>query len=140
MRPSRHMLTGEFVLSCFAFAYALNAIMPDSYLHHLLSQREGLRGVCAWLLIMGIPALWLAVIDFWEFVEPTEFCSARLRACLLVYQGAAWLYSLHLMLVLGHAVSLLFLHSGLGAVSCAWFHWENRRVQRERQRATCSAN
>lgn len=131
MRPSRQMLTGEFILSLFAMGYAFSAALANSPLHTVLLQREGLRGVMAWLLIMGIPACWLALLDFYEWLLPTTNGCAYARSLLLIYQGAAWAYAMHLMLVIGRPISLLFMHALIGVSACAWFHIENRRVCRE---------
>lgn len=130
LRPSRHMLTGELVLSLFALGYALSALIPR-HIQSLILEHEGFEGLHVWVTFMGVSSALLVWTTYKELISPTMNCSSTLRCRLLLLQGLSWAYTSYLMVIGGHVLSIVTFHSIPAMLLCTWFYLDNRRVRRE---------
>ena len=150
MKPSRGMIPAEVVVSLFALSYAwLGGIAwpgEPGALFRLIYAKEGALGNVVWAFGLGLPAAFLVFFSLhewwcWQRCRWTVFqhdFSATLRGRLVLCEGLAWAYMLHVLALSDKKLALLALHAGIGVVVCAWSYWENRRVRREIRYATIS--
>lgn len=130
LRSSRQLLSGELIVSLFGLGYALAACFPGPIQGFIL-RKEGYEGLYTWVVLMGIPALamiWVVVREMWF---PSDSNLACLRGKLILFQGLGWIYSLHILLIIGRPFSIISLHSMTAIGFCLWSYIDNRRVRRE---------
>ena len=142
LRPSRGMISGELSWAAIALVLAWSGSgllgMDGSYLNQVM-ERSSRFGPLLWTVLVGAPALALMTVSLREYLLagreawPLEQLeqSAAVRAWLSAALAFSWLYMLHVLTTISARPSALRGLAIAGLVFCAWFVWENRRVQRE---------